>query len=308
MAWGGGWHGWKPYVPVARRRANAAREAGKIAKKEKRQLAPIVIEGRKIVRSFWGEAWCDNLERYSDFSNRLPRGRTYVRNGSVIDLQIKSGKVTALVSGSSLYTVNVSIATLKAPAWKDIKEDCSQSIASLIDLLQGKFDDGVMQRLTRRDGGLFPQPSEIKMSCSCPDYAGLCKHIAAVLYGVGARLDKSPELLFTLRAVDHLELIGQAVAAENLDRTLTSANDGALAGSDLGELFGIELEGASTTADATAKTKRARAPKAAAAAVTTAESVAVKPARKARKPAAKKKPARKRRTTTPTAAAATRSK
>src|SRR5262249_2996082 len=89
--------------------------------------------------------------------------------------------------------------------------------------------------------GLFPSPKEIKMSCSCPDWAGMCKHVAATMYGVGARLDASPELLFTLRAVDHLELIGHAVAEENLNRTLDAAQGG-LAGSDLGAIFGIDLD------------------------------------------------------------------
>jgi len=317
MAW---YYEWKPYVPVAVRRANAAKQAGRIAKREKRELAPIKIDGRKIAKSFWGEAWCENLERYSDFANRLPRGRTYVRNGSVVDLTIERGKIKALVSGSELYTVKVSIATLQKPAWKKIKQDCSQSIASLIDLLQGRFDEGVMQRMTERDGGLFPKPSEIEMDCSCPDYAGLCKHVAAVLYGVGARLDNSPELLFTLRAVDHFELIGQAVAAENLDKTLASAGDGVLAGSDLGAMFGIELDTAESTPtavenEATPEARtRARKPKRDSVQkptveVAAAKRVPVKPADKSPKAAAKKtKPARKGRSAKPTAVSAPRSR
>jgi uncharacterized Zn finger protein len=230
------------------RRANAASHAAKLAKKEGRPLAPVKIDGRKITRSFWGQAWCDNLERYSDFANRLPRGRTYVRNGSVVDLTIGKGKIKALVAGSEVYTVTIDITTLEKSTWRKIKQECSQSIASLIDLLQGKFDQGVMERLTQRDGGLFPKPAEIKMDCSCPDWAGLCKHVAAVMYGVGARLDSSPELLFTLRAVDHLELIGQAVAADNLDKTLGAGESSALAGSDLGELFGIEIDAGAVAA------------------------------------------------------------
>jgi uncharacterized Zn finger protein len=237
----GGYGGWKPYVPVAKRRAQAARYATQLAKKEKRTLCPVKIEGRKITCTFWGQAWCENLESYSDFENRLPRGRTYVRNGSIIDLAIERGKVKALVSGSEVYRVTITIGTLPKAAWKGIKQDCSQSIGSLIELLQGRFDESVMQRLTRQDSGLFPQPREIQMECSCPDWAGMCKHVAAVLYGVGARLDSSPELLFTLRDVDHLELISQAVAAENLDQTLGAKPDDALASSDLEELFGIEL-------------------------------------------------------------------
>ncbi len=238
----GGYGRFPEYVPVAKRRAQAAAYAKTLEKKQSRKLAPVKVEGRAIATSFWGQAWCANLEAYSDFANRLPRGRTYVRNGSVIDLSITQGKIAALVSGSEVYSATISIGTLPASAWKEIQGDCARSIASLIDLLQGRFDQGVMQRLTRIDGGLFPKPKEIKMQCSCPDSAGLCKHIAAVLYGVGARLDHSPELLFALRNVDHLELIGQAVTAENLDRALAGDAAEALSANDLGEMFGIELE------------------------------------------------------------------
>ena len=246
---------WKPYVSVAKRRAKAAKLAARLAKKEKRELCPVQA-GRKMSSTFWGQAWCENLEQYSDYSNRLPRGRTYARNGSVIDLQIERGKVRALVSGSEVYEISIAIKTLSGPAWKRIKQDCSQSIDSLLDLLQGRFDQGVMQRLTHPDTGLFPKPAEIELRCSCPDSAGVCKHIAATMYCVGTRLDTAPELLFTLRAVDHLELIGQAVAAENLDRTLGVEPQNALSGDNLGELFGIELDSGSKPAAKPPRRKR----------------------------------------------------
>lgn len=269
---------WKPYVPVAKRRAKAAKAAASMAKKEKRELCPVKATGKKMSNSFWGQAWCENLEQYSDFSNRLPRGRTYARNGSVVDLQIERGKVRALVSGSEVYTISIGIKSLDGSAWKRIKRDCSQSINSLIDLLQGRFDEGVMQRLTHRESGLFPKPAEIDMRCSCPDSAGVCKHIAAAMYCVGVRLDTSPELLFTLRAVDHLELISQAVAAENLDRTLGAAEQSALSVDALGELFGIELD-APPAPVATRPTRR-RKLVANVASVQTAEAPAKKSARK----------------------------
>src|SRR6266498_3033873 len=230
MSWG---FRWRPYVPVARRKANAKAFALKLAKKEKRALAPVELPGRLIAASFWGKAWCENLEQYSDFANRLPRGRTYLRNGSVIDLQIERAKIKAIVSGSEIYRVTIDISTLPATVWARIKKDCARSVDSLIDLLQGKFDQGVMERLSRCDCGLFPQPKEIKMACSCPDWAGMCKHVAATLYGVGARLDIDPELLFTLRDVDHLELIGEAVDAGNLNKAFQTKNDSALSGADL---------------------------------------------------------------------------
>src|SRR6266705_1135854 len=154
-------YGWRPYVTVAERRRKAVREMEKL-KKKGHPVSPVVVEGRAIAKTFWGKAWCDNLERYSDFANRLPRGRTYVRNGSVIDLQIERGKVKAIVSGSEIYRVTIDIKTLPAPVWAQIKTDCSHSVDSLIDLLQGRFDHGIMERLSQCEGGLFPQPKEIK--------------------------------------------------------------------------------------------------------------------------------------------------
>jgi uncharacterized Zn finger protein len=234
--------GWRPYVSVAQRRAKASRYAATLSKQGK-ALRPITLAGRTIAKTFWGKAWCDNLESYSDFENRLPRGRTYVRNGSVIDLQISAGKVEALVSGSEIYQVKIQIDKLNARDWQAITRDCSQAVDSLLDLLQGRLSKGVMQRLTRQKDGLFPSPKEIKINCSCPDWAWLCKHAAAVLYGVGSRLDEEPELLFTLRGVDHQELVSQAVAGGNLDQAL-SGGGRALAEDDLGALFGIDLDDA----------------------------------------------------------------
>jgi uncharacterized Zn finger protein len=231
---------WSPYVSVAEKLAKARKYAQRVAKKEGRELSPVAVKGRKIGTSFWGRAWCDNLDRYSDFANRLPRGRRYLGNGSVVDLQIHAGQVKAIVAGSETYRVTIKIKTLPARIWKSLRSDCARSIHSLIDLLQGRFDEGVMRRLAQAEGGLFPHPREIDMNCSCPDYARVCKHIAAVIYGVGVRFDVAPELLFTLRSVDHSELISEAVAAENLEQTF-AVESRALAGSDLGELFGIEL-------------------------------------------------------------------
>ena len=201
-----GFYGFRPYVPVAQRRLGGA-EGGGEAQEKGRVVSPVAIEGRKIAQSFWGKAWCDNLERYSDFENRLPRGRTYVRNGSVIDLQIERGKVEALVSGSEIYKVEIDIAVAAPARWTAICRDCAGSVGSLIELLQGKLSKNVMERVCREADGLFPAPGEIEMSCSCPDWADMCKHVAATLYGVGARLDSDPDLLFTLRGVDRAELV-----------------------------------------------------------------------------------------------------
>ena len=238
MAWHG-YGGWRPYVSVATRRARAAREMEQMRKKGA-DLQPVKLTGRKIARTFWGEAWCEHLESYSDYENRLPRGRSYVRNGSVCHLAIDKGKIEAKVSGSSLYTVKIDIRTLPPAKWKSLKTRCAGQVGSLLELLQGKLSDRVMTIVTHRDDGLFPSPKEIKLSCSCPDWATMCKHVAAVLYGVGARLDEKPELLFVLRGVDHQELISKDAAkavvskgSRTKGRTLDEAS--------LGDVFGIDL-------------------------------------------------------------------
>lgn len=242
MARNGGYYGgWASYVSVAERRQNVAKKVAAMQKKGK-IVSPVHIEGRTIARTFWGKAWCDNLESYSDYSNRLPRGRTYVRNGSVVDLQIGKGEVTALVSGSSLYTVKIGIQRLESPRWKTLIEHCSGQIDSLVELLQGKFSRGVMGIITCKERGLFPAPKGISMDCSCPDSATMCKHVAAVLYGVGARLDEQPELFFQLRNVDHSELVTAAGTATSVART--GKSDKMLKSDSLSGLFGIELENA----------------------------------------------------------------
>lgn len=233
------YYGWKPYVSVAARRQKAERALTKLRKKGEAPSG-VVINGRTIANTFWGKAWCDNLERYSDYENRLPRGRTYVRNGSVVDLRIAPGEVTALVSGSSLYTVKAKISPVPQSRWSAISSDCAGTIDSLVELLQGRFSKGVMERICREGAGLFPTPKEITFTCSCPDWAAMCKHVAAVLYGIGARLDQSPELLFVLRQVDHNDLIvaaGQDVALV----TTGPAHGKRLDDTGLAEIFGIEL-------------------------------------------------------------------
>jgi uncharacterized Zn finger protein len=233
------YYGFRPYVSVAARRVQAARELAKLQKKG-RKISPVAIEGRKIARTFWGEAWCDNLERYSDYANRLPRGRTYVRNGSVVDLQVRPGCVTALVSGSTMYDVKVSVGPVGPVRWRAICRDCSGAIDSLVELLQGRFSKGVMTRLCEEKTGLFPAPKDIQFTCSCPDWASMCKHVAAVLYGIGARLDDQPEVLFTLRNVNQQDLIANAGSGLSKKGT-RPAGAKVLASDDLSEMFGIEM-------------------------------------------------------------------
>jgi uncharacterized Zn finger protein len=283
------YYGFGPYVSVAERRAQAAKEVARRIK-QGQTILPVRIEGRTIASTFWGKAWCTNLEGYSDFSNRLPRGRTYVRNGSVVDLKIAKGRIDALVSGSELYTIQIEITALPKEHWQALKAQSTGKIGSLVELLQGKLSKGVMEQVTDRQGGLFPKPREIKMRCNCPDSAGMCKHLAAVMYGVGNRLDSAPELLFVLRGVDHMELIELAIPSAPVGakgRASTIATD------DLGALFDIEI-GEEPAAAAKADTKPAKrsAAKPAVKKAAAAEQPAAKP-KATKAPALKKTPAKK---------------
>ncbi len=232
---------WKPYVPAAARRQMAARTVAKMQKKGQ-TLSPVTASRGAIAKSFWGKAWCQNLERYSDYSNRLPRGRAYLRNGSVIDLKIGPGEVSAQVMGSSLYLIIVRIAEAPGARWHAIARDCARSIDTLVELLQGQLSTSVMERITRPGTGLFPSPKEISFSCSCPDSAVMCKHVAATLYGIGARLDSEPELLFGLRKVDAKELIARAGEGGTPVQQLPGA-DRILDSSKLADVFGIDFGG-----------------------------------------------------------------
>jgi uncharacterized Zn finger protein len=251
------WYEYPPYVPVAERRRRAAREVEKRRKKGL-TVEPVAIQGRAIARSFWGKAWCDHLESYSDYENRLPRGRTYVRNGSVLHLTVGPGRIDALVQGTDLYEVSVTVAPLARPRWKSIVGACSGQIDSLVELLRGTLSDGVMRVVTDREKGLFPAPQQIQLVCSCPDWATMCKHVAAVLYGIGARLDERPELLFTLRKVDHLELLSAGTTARAGPARRSDAR--VIATSDLGDVFGIEIE--SAPAERAPRSRPARAKRA----------------------------------------------
>lgn len=232
-------YGWKPYIPVAKRRANAERELLKLVKKGQ-AVEPVTDVGSKIASTFWGKAWCEHLEKFSDYANRLPRGRSYVRNGSVCHLGISTGSVEALVSGSELYRIKIDIEPLSAHKWQILREQCTGKIGSALELLQGKISKQIMEIVTDKDHGLFPKPGEISMTCSCPDWAGMCKHLAAVMYGIGARLDLSPELLFQLRGVDPQDLI---TADLNLTGTVQgSGKYRRLTTDNLSALFGVAVD------------------------------------------------------------------
>ena len=282
------WFTWGPRKSAADRRADAARAIQDAARRGQ-AMSPVAIAGRTIAHTFWGKAWCDNLERYRDFAYRLERGRSYVRSGSVIDLRIAAGAIAARVAGSSLYDVAIEIDPVGRDAWRSIQRDCSGGIGSRIDLLAGKLSQPVMARLCADRTGLFPAPSAIRFRCSCPDIARMCKHVAAAMYGIGARLDHAPELLFTLRRVSLDELLAAAVS----ELPAAPAAARVLAGDGLGALFGIELADAAP-------------PPAAPRRATAARPAAQKLAARARAKVTEKIAAARRVTAGPTVKAATR--
>ncbi|WP_343676633.1 hypothetical protein [Paraburkholderia heleia] len=231
---------WKPYVPVAERRKKAGQLVARAIKAGK-TLSPVAPYRGAIAKTFWGKAWCDNLEHYSDYESRLPRGRTYVRNGSVIDLQITTGRIRAQVMGSSLYEIDIDVAACPEKQWRALRAECESSIDSVVELLQGKLSAAVMGRICKPGTGLFPAPKDIRFGCNCLDWAAMCKHVAAVLYGIGARLEQQPELLFTLRGVDPADLVNSAGA--NLSGTGAGPASGkVLDDAVLGDVFGIDID------------------------------------------------------------------
>jgi len=236
------WNEYSRYVTVAERKQLAAKKLKALEKKGSKLEPMGTLKSRiKIATSFWGRSWCRHLESFSDYENRLPRGRTYVRNGSVLHLGIERGKIKALVQGSDLYELSIDIDPLPVPQWTAVKQACQGKIATLIELLQGKISDEIMTVVTDPTNGLFPKPKQIHFNCNCPDWADMCKHIAAVLYGVGARLDDNPELLFTLRGVDQNELISLDITQQ----TITSGSRRSrrtLSDEAVSDVFGIAEE------------------------------------------------------------------
>ena len=251
-----GW-GWHPYVPVAKKRRKTEKAIAKMMKKGQK-VSPINLQGRVLAKTFWGKAWCDHLKSFSDYENRLPRGRSYVRNGLVIHLEVNKGKIEALVQGSSLYKIKIDVKSLDPKKWEAILKHCSGQIDSVIELLQGKFSSGVMKIIADKHKGLFPSPKEISLNCSCPDWADMCKHVAAVLYGVGHRLDHEPELLFKLRKVDHMELINKASLKSSVSR---SAKSNVIKNQDLSKIFGINITASSVGVPKTSRGARKKGAK-----------------------------------------------
>lgn len=274
------YYGFPPYVPVAQRRAKAARKLEQLKKKTP-GIQPVVLEDRTLARTWWGKSWNQNLERYADYSNRIGRGRSYVRHGAVLDLKIEPGKVRALVQGSQAqpYKIEIAIAALDQKTWVRLRNSATGQLDSLADLLAGKFPKSLQELFFAKGQGLFPEPKEIRFDCSCPDWASMCKHVAATLYGVGARLDENPDLFFKLRKIEVDELITQAVKSTTRSLLAKARTKSAevIADADLTEVFGIELEDRGKAAKSRPKRRQATSTSAAKRSANTKKATAKKP-------------------------------
>jgi len=218
------WDETKYEQPSAEKIRRNASETVKKESKKGKILSPVIISGRAIAKEWWGKAWCENLERYADYESRLDRGRIYVRTGAVVDLQIQKGKVLARVQGrrKTPYKVDIRISPLTEERCQKVIALCGNRIQNVEALIDGKFPEELKTAFLQKDG-LFPEPREISFSCSCPDWALMCKHVAAVLYGIGARFDEDPLLFFELRGIDVSRLI-DVTLADRVEKMLANVD------------------------------------------------------------------------------------
>ncbi len=251
-------YGYPKYVTVAEKRAKVQKSLEKLRSKHP-DIAPVIIDGTKLAKTWWGKAWNDNLESYSDYSNRIGRGRSYVRHGAVLDLQITQGKIAALVQGSETkpYRIEIAIQPLAKDTWETITKACEGKIDSLQELINGRFPKALADLFTAQGKGIFPAPKEISLNCSCPDWATMCKHVAAVLYGAGARLDENPALFFVLRNVHIDDLVSKAIAqkSETLLKKSGRKSVRVIDNDDISAMFGIEMEAENEKASQNTVTK-----------------------------------------------------
>lgn len=236
------YYGYPEYITVAEKKAKAERSLKKLQKSHP-DIKPVILEGRTLAKSWWGKAWNLNLESYADYRNRIDRGKSYLRCNAVLDLRISPGTVVAKVQGSRAkpYDTVIRIDTLGTIKWREISELCNHRIDTLEQLIEGKFPKELEILFTDKWYSMFPSPKEIHFDCSCPDYASMCKHVAAVLYGIGARLDENPLLFFELRDIDGQELIRKSMEQriESMLKNAGRKSKRGIAAKDIPGIFGL---------------------------------------------------------------------
>lgn len=193
----------QPSAEMLREQAERSVKAAKKKGQKMEPAIPVTGEDEEICQSWWGRAWCSNLMRYADFASRLERGRRYIRTGTVVDLKIRKGRVEARVQGTRKipYKVDIRISPFSEEKCQAVMAKCGRKIENMEDLVAGTFPEDLKDLFTE-EGGFFPTPAEISCICSCPDWAIMCKHVAAAMYGIGLRLDENPFYFFEMRGID----------------------------------------------------------------------------------------------------------
>ncbi len=196
------------------------------------ELHPVVSRSRALVSHFWGKAWMRHLAACEAGGLCLAPGRTLLRHGCVLDVQLAPGLIRARVSTQRLEEVELHLAPLDEERQAELVQLCQGRIDSLVSLMEGRVDETVLAPLCDPQLGLLPEPADWRMHCSCADWAEPCPHAAAAIYAAGVLIDADPSLLFTLRSLDPATLLRPTAQAEASD----------FAAGDLGKLFGIELD------------------------------------------------------------------
>lgn len=221
------------------------RQMAKDSLAKNKDYDPVIFEGNsrsKICKSWWGDAWCRNLDRYADWDNRIDRGRSYLRNGTVIDLKMNGGEIYAKVQGSreTPYTVKITIDPINEKKSRKIEKQAAGKIQNIEALLTGTFPESLKEDFFQ-EGMLFPSLKEIHFNCSCPDWASLCKHVAATLFGVGVRLDTDPKIFFQMRGINIEDFVEKAISGK-LEKMLKNADKitpRIIKDSEIMNLFGV---------------------------------------------------------------------
>lgn len=235
------------YISISDQKAMALKSKKRLEKNLNRSLEPIILASTKLATSWWGKMWNTNLERYAEYSNRIGRGKTYVKNELVIDLQIEESKVFAYVQGKRRdpYQIAIYIDPTKPGLIEQIKEKCQGKLDTVEELLEGKFSKEISSIFMIQGAGLFPEPKEIKFRCSCPDYTSCCKHVSAVLYGIGSKLDVNPLLFFTLRGINLDDFLKDVIISKTeniLDKGIKCKSKRIIDNANIEDLFDIDLD------------------------------------------------------------------
>jgi len=173
-------------------------------------------------KTWWGEQWLNSLNNI-DYSNRLPRGASYARKGAVEKIKIDGNHISAKVKGSRPrpYNVDIILPPFFDPELGNFLQEITTHPVIISKLLNRELDPLVLKLAEKCGLKVFPGKwSDLKMQCSCPDWAVPCKHLASVIYKVSAEIDNNPFLVFSLHNVDllaELEKLGLVINRQNIE-------------------------------------------------------------------------------------------